>query len=268
MSKEINNLEDLKLIELDIMKKIHKICTKNGLQYYLAFGSLIGAVRHNGFIPWDDDIDIYMMRNDYEKLCQIITDNEQSYQLKVFNSASSNKYYRNMTKICDSRTVLIEKKYKEKVELGVNVDVWPLDYSSNINFIAKLRSWHCIILHSLFFLQDIELEQTNLKRRLGIFIANLFGKPEAKISKCERLINKYSRKQSDKVICYSYDKYIPFDKDLFSRPILMRFEDAEFYIPNGYNEILSDIYGDYMTFPPESERNPKHDALAYWKESN
>ena len=87
--KEINTLEELKSIELDIMKKIHDFCERKGLTYYLAYGTMIGAIRHNGFIPWDDDIDIFMPREDYERFLKLFVEEQNALKLAIVNHTTS-----------------------------------------------------------------------------------------------------------------------------------------------------------------------------------
>ena len=95
--REIVNLSELKSIELDIMKKIHKFCEEYNINYTLSYGTLLGAVRHDGFIPWDDDIDIFMPQPDYEKFCRIFPLHQEKLQLELVNSKTSKYFGRNMS---------------------------------------------------------------------------------------------------------------------------------------------------------------------------
>lgn len=124
--KEINTVE-LKRIELDILKYIKTQCEKYNLRYYLAYGTLLGAVRHKGFIPWDDDIDIHMPREDYDKLIELEYNNPDS-KYKLLSPKYNKDYYYSFAKMVDNETILEETGLKQIKELGVYVDIFPLDY--------------------------------------------------------------------------------------------------------------------------------------------
>ena len=115
------SVEELKKLELDILKYLKNVCSENGLTYYLAFGTLLGAVRHKGFIPWDDDIDVWMPREDYEKLKIIMRNKVNSRYLFV-----TPKEYKNygvaFGKIIDKKTLLVEESYSSEYDLGVYIN--------------------------------------------------------------------------------------------------------------------------------------------------
>ena len=119
--KEIHDLDELKSIELRLMKVIHDVCTHNNIWYELAYGTLIGAVRHNGFIPWDDDIDIFMYRKDLNKFLEAIERHKESDHIMIASPKNGDIYFpRDIIKVCDSRTKLFEKTYKHE-PIGVFV---------------------------------------------------------------------------------------------------------------------------------------------------
>lgn len=118
-------LEEVKLLELDALKFIDSVCKENGLIYFAAYGTLLGAIRHKGFIPWDDDIDIYMPRPDFIKFVEVINNYEHPYSIRSLNDKD---YFHAFAKLSDDRTYLIEKQFKSKSrELGVYVDIFILD---------------------------------------------------------------------------------------------------------------------------------------------
>ena len=125
--RTITELDEMKCIQLDIMRKIHSYCKANDIRYYLSHGTLIGAIRHHGFIPWDDDIDIFMPRPDYERFCKEFPVSRYDNVLQIANSHTSPYYGRPMSKVYDTRTVLIEPNYLGDDSIGVNIDIWPLD---------------------------------------------------------------------------------------------------------------------------------------------
>ena len=126
--KEVLTDAEIKESVFDILSYFDKVCRDNGLPYSLAFGTMLGAVRHKGFIPWDDDVDVCLLREDYEKLLEILKNNEDD-RFKVIDSKINDTYFYNVAKIVDTRTSLIEKKYKKIYGYGVYVDIFPLDNS-------------------------------------------------------------------------------------------------------------------------------------------
>ena len=131
--KEISSTSEMREIQLKMMDCIHHFCIKNKIKYSLAFGSLLGAVRHKGFIPWDDDIDIMMLRSDYELFVNTFNCYNSNY--KVYDYRKDTQYYYAFAKVCDERTLRIESS---KVQgLGVFIDVFPIDYYADTEKEAK-----------------------------------------------------------------------------------------------------------------------------------
>ena len=147
--KIIDNLDELKKIELDIMIKIHQFCEKNNIKYYMIAGTLIGAIRHKGFIPWDDDIDIAMSREEYEKFLREFPAYGEKNNLLAVNNRTNPYYGRPMTKVIDTRTCLMEPEYRSDDPIGVFVDIWVMDgvpTGVNRNHWQRKRNIICIIL--------------------------------------------------------------------------------------------------------------------------
>ena len=133
-NKEIN-INELKIIQLDITEHFHNFCNKNKIKYSLACGSLIGAIRHNGYIPWDDDIDIYVERKDYDKLIELfpnILDGKYEFICIERNKIWNIPY----GKIFDNRTI-VEENTNDWLPIGVNIDIFPIDKVPDNNIIWK-----------------------------------------------------------------------------------------------------------------------------------
>ena len=267
--KELS-LEEIKSIELDILKYVKKVCEENNLRYFLCGGTLLGAVRHKGFIPWDDDIDIALPRDDYLKLIKILDDGHRYRSLSVYNNED---YYYPFAKIVDTNTILENDNLYPLKELGVYIDVFPIDglpqKSKKINYhLTKL-----IILRKLLYLSRI---RNCYKSRRGIilnllvyviwFFSRMIGWRRW-ISIIEKLATKYEYNNSEKVGCVvaGYGKREIMNKEVFEEIIYLEFEGDFFSAPIGYDKYLTNLYGDYMQLPPENKRVSKHGFKAYMK---
>lgn len=272
-------LREIQLVGLDIMKDIHRFCEENNIRYTLAYGSLIGAVRHKGFIPWDDDVDIWMPRPDYEKF-------SKSYQSKVgFKSLSpfedDNYFY--FTKVYDAARTHVEMKLKHhKGDLGVWVDVFPIDGVSDDRdtFLADYAQ----IRKTRQKINSIRGSYTALSRAAGLWKIKeglkmlvkrlLFGNIYSLRKKHEGLCSRYGfgqTKHCSSLCCVdAYKKNKPecFDTADFTEFVLADFETEKFYITKSYNHILRNIYGDYMVIPSKENQEShikKDGEHFYWK---
>ena len=261
--KELEDKE-LKNIELEILKHIRNVCEEYGLRYYLAYGTLLGAVRHKGFFPWDDDIDIWMPREDYEKFLQIQHDSKGKYQ--VFSTRNRKDYYYEFAKVVDTDTTLEEIGFRPIKDYGVYVDVFPLD-----GVPCKLDRF---LLKYMFILKTATI---NIHPEL-----NLTHKELAKLFRCigklgeclgafhypkqiDKIARKYSLASSD-FMGYSLDKQM-MHKSYFEQSVKIEFEHDFFDAPIGYHECLTRIYGaTYMELPPIEMRHSVHNFIATLKE--
>ena len=126
--RQITDLNELKKIELNILKQVHEFCEEKNIDYCLAYGTLLGAIRHSGFIPWDDDIDIHMKRDEYERFIREFPEWGAKRNLYIAGPHSKEHFFpRNMIKVCDERTGLVERGYKKRKPMGAFIDIWPLD---------------------------------------------------------------------------------------------------------------------------------------------
>ena len=123
--RKIEDIQELRSIQMGVLDEVHRFCEEHGLRYFLSSGTLIGAVRHQGYIPWDDDIDIYMPRKDYEKFLASYRDERGVY--RAINPQTEAHYYYTFAKVVDQRTKMIEDE-TEGYEIGVYMDIFPVDY--------------------------------------------------------------------------------------------------------------------------------------------
>ena len=267
--KEIKSVREIQLLELEILKQFKQFCEKNQIKYYLLAGTLLGAVRHGGFIPWDDDIDVAVLREDYDKLLRLLKKDRSLGSKKFYVHIPGDKGYRwPFIKIVNKNTVAYEEDHY-KTEIWI--DVFPMDFLANTkeerqkiykkivkyNYFAHLASYDWNFCR---FICPKKLALQYVRWKLLHFIgAEFFVK---RISE-----GKFFGKQGkDYVGCVVYpidpekDKY---SIEAFKKSIEVKFEDETFPIPSGFDEMLTNFYGDYMTPPPEKDRNG-HKIRAYY----
>jgi lipopolysaccharide cholinephosphotransferase len=255
--------EEIKNKLVEMLNEFDSFCKKEGLIYYLTWGTLLGSIRHKGFIPWDDDIDLWMPRFDYNKLIDKFHHPEYS-----FISMEIDPYFPLCSgKICDPRYSAVDEFGKD---FGLYIDIFPIDglpessikIKRHINRVKRAEKlWSNQVITSRYTISGNYSLNKNLK-----IIAAKFLKPFLPI---ESVINHYLHRcslfpfdYSDKVI--SYDAYIVFDRALFATTLFKEFEGRLYPVPVGYDDVLRIVYGDYMKVPPESERT-SHGIKVYMK---
>lgn len=256
--KELD-LEEKKRIAFDILCRIDDVCRRNSIPYYLAYGSLIGAVRHQGFIPWDDDIDIWVNYRDYKRFGEII---ERETDYEVLNFEHDSAFPLMFTKISD-RDTRVERINKKNGDFrrGIAVDVFPLIYCPDksglkwpavmINIIKALARNESGALHNPF-------------QKLGCGVLNLIGLD--KVFWQKKVYETFDGVPKTDYLYMPFSEYKLKDVHLaaqFASTVELPFNDRLFLAPAGYDEILRDIYGDYMELPPEEKRISKHGTIAY-----
>ncbi len=265
-NKLITN-EELKKIQLDIMDDIDYFCKTNSIQYFLMGGTLLGAVRHKGFIPWDDDIDIILFRNDYEKLINNFKSRNGSTEI-ICKHNRDNYIYFYAKAICN-KTILVTNDITPVI--SVNIDIFPLDNipedeTKRNRLLKKVKLYKDIM--TLKHL-DIKAERGLIKNSV-IFISHIFFhfiSDKKIVDKMDKLFNSFNNESTTYVGnlggAWGYKEI--FRKECFSKNNLGIFEGREYYIPNGYDSILHNLYGDYMKLPPEDKRHTHHGFMAFWK---
>lgn len=262
MNQEI--LDELKRTELEILLEIVKICEKHNLTYFLIGGTLLGAARHKGFIPWDDDLDIAMPREDYNRFISICNQ-ELSKDYFLHNHITDPKYWLSFTKIRKNNTVFDEKEIsKIESHKGIFIDIFPLDNGNKQKsmfqdiqaFISKRIS--AVLLRK----RGIASNNSSMKMKIALFI--LYPIKMQTLSKIQQKIMKWNKNSNSKYFInlsssYNYIKQtIP--KEKYFPPVKIEFEGKLLNAPNDYDYVLSRIYGDYMKLPPIEERTT-HEPL-------
>lgn len=264
--KEIDE-ESFKKLELKLLSNFKQFCDENNLTYYLAYGSLLGAVRHKGFIPWDDDIDITMPRNDYEKMIKILKTQKKDFTIFSYNDPVTYNHY--FAKVSDKESQLESKYMKDIAGLGVFIDVFPMDtlYLSKKHQKQLVHKIKRIINMIEINCMQSYWPSTNFIKNLikyFIYVYAKFKGIEYWMKKYEHLINYYSeiRDTEKKQYLFAYDI---LNEDIFIPKIDLEFEGEKYSCPNNYNIYLTSIYGDYKTLPPLEKQIANHDFKTYYK---
>lgn len=262
------NLEESKKIELDILSFVADFCDKNGLKYFLAYGTLIGAIRHKGFIPWDDDIDIWMPRDDYNKLMYIFQNSETDYY-KLICPTDKNSYHP-YVKVIDTRTIKLEESVKYKNGyLGIDIDIFPLDGQPSddgdyTKWYYKLQRYYrlypCLILDPC----------KKIKHMISVSIKKIIsGGKKHILKKTAQLHAKYPYNESNFVGCVescNNSEYNRYKKEWFEDVVEVEFENIVLKAPIGYDSILTKMYGNYMELPPKEKQITHHSNENFWLE--
>ncbi|MCI7694411.1 MAG: LicD family protein [Veillonella caviae] len=276
--------EELKQIQLNILKHVAEFCDVNGIKYFLCGGTLLGAIRHKGFIPWDDDIDIAMPRKDYVRFFELYDNTNGRYRADSLENNPD--WHLSVGRVGDLNTVLYDHVLKEKyANYHAFIDIFPVDGVPNNSVKHKILLYCQKLLSTLAnassfsysasnHFSDSKEVNINLKNNIRtcfkyILITLCFPFSTKKI---QRLVNFIAQltsiSESNMVGLTTYVwnwKFEVLKKESIDKFVLVPFEDSEFYAPIGYDEYLSSTYGDYMTPPPKASQVSHHNFKVYWK---
>ena len=253
---------------LEIAKEIKRVCDENDIRYFLDSGTLLGAVRHKGFIPWDDDFDIGMMREDYDRFCKIAPLKlDSKYFLQTWEN--DEQFAIPFAKVRKKNTVYLENKASASLQNGFYVDIFPYDNApDSINeknqLMKKLANIERVILMKCHYQPWNEGTTFNVRKRLGYIPYQMISLVNTK----EKLINKYMRlvksvKSTGEEIYLQYGSAKGFfqKKCFFGDGVDLPFEDTVFRCPSDSDGYLKMQYGDYMKLPPVDQRENRHQIL-------
>ena len=259
-----------------MLVQLDHFCSEHNIDYFLDGGTLLGAIRHSGFIPWDDDVDIMMPRDQYDKFIQY---SQISDKYKIITSKNSQGYNYHYTYciVTDTETVSIEKNIREQIGRGVFIDVFPYDglpsnkdefekYTNKLRTLTTLLHY-CNIQHA-----GLGNKMVKALKYCVLFSCHLFVPRKLLLREIDKLVRKYDYNKSEIVTnCVHF----PWNKKDIQRVLFERksydekeehlFEGYLFNVPFGYDNRLKTQYGDYMTPPPQAERIGNHDIEYYWK---
>ena len=258
--------EEIKEVELGVMDYIHNLCQKENINYSLAYGTLLGAVRHKGYIPWDDDVDISLKRDEYDKLYQaVLRDNDPIY--KVASWENDARYPYPFYRVYDARTVYENNYIENDIDLGICVDVFPFDYYADVNKeMVKLDTYRRLSVYTLYGIHSKNAGLKNIIRYLLVLVFRL-----TRVKTWNKKMNLLSMQADDNdsidYLMENKKTSTKFEKTLLDKVMDSPFEDRTYKIPEASHQILSAIYGDdFMEIPPVEKRVKHDDFVAYIKE--
>lgn len=256
--------EELKLLqkdEIEIVSEVIRICKDNGLSYFTVGGTTLGAVRHSGFIPWDDDIDIGLYRDDYEKFLKIAPKElNHGYFLQHYLIDAKTPTYH--AKVMKSGTQFVEE-YAENIDIehGIFVDIMPYDnIPSDLRLLKRYRR-KVKLFHQLFVAKSVRKTSLTRGKKKILYTAvrtilHLLMVPVSKeylFSRLEVEMRKYNSIETEEMSSRGLAVFECKKSDVFPT-ISHVFEELELQIPRNYDKILTQQYGDYMTLPPVEQR--------------
>lgn len=262
-------IEDVQKTQLEILLEFDRICKKKKIPYQIFSGTLLGAIRHKGFIPWDDDIDVCLLRKDYERFIRCCsTELNPAYFLQDY--VTDNKSYYKFAKLRKNHTIFLNSiEVDSGMHNGIYIDIFPLDNVEPDTALGKLQPWIFQFLYiiessrvkgrtlntknsfnriiRLFFYYILKIVPKNIIDELMQKILKMFEKKETKY--VNHLTNGVSKKRL---------KMFLREKNTFYDVIYKEFEGYNFPVPRNYHQVLKNHYGDYMSLPPKDKRVPHH----------
>lgn len=262
----IISLDEIKKIEIDILDDVVAFCEKNDIKYFLAYGTLLGAVRHKGFIPWDDDIDLHMPRPDYDKFLRLYNGGNNGNYTAIAPELNAN-YRMPFAKVYHKGTIVKEYNFKP-AEFGVFIDLFPLD-----GYASALQTRQCGQLRRLMHVKNsVFRNDMKILRKIRLAITKTILLPfgigamirkikaistQRTYNDCEQVFSSYSRFAANEI----------FPRAIFDKHATVTFEGKEYRAPFNYDSYLRTLYGNYMQLPPEENRISTHNSQAWYRSS-
>ena len=262
------SLREIQLKELELLKKLDAFCKKNKIKYFISYGTLLGAVRHKGFIPWDDDIDVSMMRDDFDRFCELIQ-KDKTLKFKSFQTDKDYKYY--VPIVYDDSVDIVSRNGEKDRIIHPWVDIFPYDGTPNNKLKRKFYLINCYRRLVQINLSAIdEIVKTKKKGRpfheraiiaVGktLKVGKIFN-TKKQLYKLDKKFRKYKIENSDYIQCFmAGDKMKECIEKKYFEPFKdYTFEGHRFPGVNDYDGYLTHFYGDYMTPPPVEDRGTTH----------
>lgn len=263
------NFEESKSIMIKTLESIDKCCRENGIDYSLCWGTLIGAIRHHGFVPWDDDIDLMMSRDNYNRFLKVY--NDPNYE--IYGPRKDKNCIVILSRVYNKNTRVVFNNYKEHSLFGLWISIFPFDNAPD----NGLKEWENkrTRLVNLYHCKSVRyLDTDSLPRKIAKFLLKLVVLPYTSFSlfaKIEKHLTQFNNSKTENICIWDngngYSKFFYFPAELFDGYEEVDFDGVKCKIINGYDKFLRMYYGDYMQLPPEEKRVPSHDYKAYYIKS-
>lgn len=266
MQRELKKLtpSEVRRVQMEVLQEFHNFCTSNQLNYSLCAGTLLGAIRHKGYIPWDDDIDVMMPRRDYQKLLEIF----QSDTCTLYHYAKQKSYMISYAKISDNKTYVIEDVVY-KSDYGIDIDIFPLDFFPDT--IEESKKWsRCLGYYKdIRDVKNIKLSRKrSITKNITLAFLRLFAAPipmKWLVRKVDIISQKYASK-TDGYLGNMTNGYRMRERNPMAEKLIdVEFEGRLFKAIDNYDVYLTGLFGDYMKLPPKEERVSHHAYNAFWK---
>ena len=268
-------IDEIKKCSLNILNYFDKICRDNNIRYFLCGGTLLGAVRHNGFIPWDDDIDVMMPRTDYERLYEVWP---QDSPIRLLNHRNTHCFPYAYGKAIDNRTLKVEPIRKKCQHIGIDIDIFPIDSIPDndeetkafFDGIARYQRRISLQIVPFFKLSSI----IGIARNIRVFLFRIleaFGLTSIDkiVSRFSQFAQKYNTERTTYCGITTISHYGIREKNLrtgYDEVVDVSFEGGVYPAPVGLTDYLRRLYGDdYLSLPPVEMRRTHHGYKAYWK---
>lgn len=270
--REITDVREIQSVLRASLARFDEICRAHGLTYYLANGTLLGAVKYGGFIRWDDDADVLMPRADYDKLLSLADGiADENHMLCAPGTCAT--WRMPYAKFTDKKTVWKEGSFDFGCEIGVSVDVFPIDAFHPSKTVAKLQAIRCDLWkRMLIYATDptFYTEKKGIKKailKIIRFFARVQGYERVyeKITRFAKKTQKYPKKNMGCVVWTCHAQKEVFSADCFRSGGTLSFEGAAYPVPGGYHTYLSALYGDYRKELPPERQKSNHKAKVWWK---
>ncbi len=273
MEKRELTIQEIQQAAFCVLREIARICDEQGFKYFLAYGTLLGAVRHKGFIPWDDDIDVIMPRADFDKFIRYIK-TDYSGELVVCDRKTTPNYPYGIPRICDMQYQYVTtNKCEPSFDIGVFVDIYPLDNCSGDRKKAfhlfeaanKKNKWYSYYVG----VGSVNLLKNAVKKVLKAILHVLKGNDYAQRIDQE-IADLIQRETSDRdtslAVTAWANNHVIYDKSWYENECWLEFNGEKFRAPANYEASLREDYGDFMVLPPEEKRHPYHGYKIYLRE--